>query len=116
MGEHLATMGDKLDAANRAKSNFLSSMSHELRTPLTAIIGYAELLEASAGRKLDGERLQQVQAISTAGWTLVKLVDAVLELSRLEHRDLRLATSSMDLMPLVEEALSARGPMPNACA
>lgn len=110
MGEHLATMGDKLDAANRAKSSFLSSMSHELRTPLTAIIGYAELLEASEGRKLDGERLQQVQAISTAGWTLVKLVDAVLELSRLEHRDLRLATSSMDLMPLIEEALGRARP------
>ncbi|RHZ92001.1 ATPase [Cereibacter sphaeroides] len=110
VGEHLATMGDKLDAANRAKSNFLSSMSHELRTPLTAIIGYAELLETSEGRKLDGERLQQVQAISTAGWNLVKLVDAVLELSRLEHRDLRLATSSMDLMPLIEEALSRARP------
>ncbi|MGP3698155.1 sensor histidine kinase [Rhodobacter sp. NSM] len=104
VGEHLATMGDKLDAANRAKSNFLSAMSHELRTPLTAIIGYAELLEASEGRKIEGDRIQQVRAISSSGWNLVKLVDAVLELSRLEHKDLRLATSSMDLMPLVREA------------
>lgn len=110
VGEHLATMGDKLDAANRAKSNFLSAMSHELRTPLTAIIGYAELLEASEGRKLEGERMNHVRAISSSGWSLVKLVDAVLELSRLDHKDLRLSTRSLDLAPLVREACERARP------
>ncbi|WP_096787324.1 sensor histidine kinase [Rhodobacter sp. CZR27] len=110
VGEHLTTMGDKLDAANRAKSNFLSAMSHELRTPLTSIIGYAELLEISEGRKLEGERMKHVQAISTAGWNLVRLVDAVLELSRLERQDQRLSTSSMDVLPLVQGACDRARP------
>ena len=104
VGEHLVTMGAKLDAANQAKSNFLSAMSHELRTPLTSVIGYSELLEVAEGKSLDGERMKQVRAISRAGWNLLRLVDAVLDLSRLERQNVRISTSSMDLMSIVASA------------
>ncbi len=110
VGEHLVTMGEKLEAANLAKANFLSAMSHELRTPLTSIIGYADLLEGSEGKTLDGVRMEQVRAISAAGWNLVRLVDMVLDLSRLERQDLRLTARPIDVMTLVEEALEAQKP------
>ena len=106
VGEHLVTMGAKLDAANQAKSAFLSAMSHELRTPLMSIIGYAELLETAEGKKLEAERIGQVRAISEAGWTLLRLVDAVLELSRLDRQNLTLSASSMQLLPLAEAAVA----------
>ncbi|SOB99574.1 Cache sensor signal transduction histidine kinase [Rhodobacter sp. JA431] len=110
VAEHLVKMGDKLDAVNRAKSDFLSAMSHELRTPLTAIIGYADLLEGSAGQRLDGARLAQVKAISKAGWTLVRLVEMVLDLSRLERQDMQLKAEPIDVLPLVETALQVMAP------
>ncbi|PYF09639.1 Cache sensor signal transduction histidine kinase [Rhodobacter viridis] len=110
VGEHLVRMGDKIDAANRTKANFLSAMSHELRTPLNAIIGYADLLEGSEGMRLDGERLAQVRGISTAGWDLVRLVDVVLDLSRIEQQDLRLAAEPLDLPALLAETLEAHRP------
>lgn len=108
VGEHLVTMGDKLEAANRTKANFLSAMSHELRTPLNAIIGYADLLEGSEGERLDGARLAQVRAIAAAGWDLVRLVDVVLDLSRIERQDLRQTAEPLALVPLLEAALESQ--------
>ncbi|ETD87438.1 ATPase [Rhodobacter capsulatus B6] len=110
VGEHLVRMGDKIDAANRAKAAFLSAMSHELRTPLNAIIGYADLLEGSEGERLEGARLDQLRAITAAGWDLVRLVDVVLDLSRIEGQDLALAHEPLALRPLLEEALESQRP------
>lgn len=104
VGDHLTHMGAKLDAANQAKSNFLSAMSHELRTPLTAIIGYANLLEMAEGQPLDAERMRQVRAIASSGWHLVQLVDAVLDLSRIERSDFQLAVQPLDMVSLVQIA------------
>lgn len=105
VGEHLVRMGAKIDAANRAKATFLSAMSHELRTPLNAIIGYADLLEGCAGERLEGVRLDQLRAISAAGWDLVRLVDVVLDLSRIERQELAPVREPLALRPLLEEAL-----------
>ena len=107
VGEHLVTMGDKLDAANRTKANFLSAMSHELRTPLNAIIGNADLLEGSEGMVLDGARLDQVRAITAAGWDLVRLVDVVLDLSRIEQQEVGLKADPVALEPLLHEVIEA---------
>ncbi|SDE35926.1 sensor histidine kinase [Rhodobacter capsulatus] len=107
VGEHLVRMGDKIDAANRAKANFLSAMSHELRTPLNAIIGHADLLEGCEGERLEGARLEQLRAITAAGWDLVRLVDVVLDLSRIERQDLALSNEPLALRPLLEEALES---------
>jgi len=110
VGEHLVTMGDKIDAANRSKANFLASMSHEVRTPLNAIIGHADLLEGSEGMRIDGARLQQVQEISAAGWSLVRLIDAVLDLSGLERQEVQTDAAPSDLGALLTEALETIGP------
>ncbi|MFN8239965.1 MAG: PAS domain S-box protein [Bacteroidales bacterium] len=72
---------EQLDAANRAKSDFLSSMSHEMRTPMNAILGYSELL----GRRVDDQTsLSFIQSIRASGRTLLHLINDILDLSKIE--------------------------------
>jgi signal transduction histidine kinase len=72
------------DSANTAKSEFLATMSHELRTPLNAVIGYSELLEddLSAAGRADGAH--DASRIRVAGRHLLSLINAVLDLSKIE--------------------------------
>lgn len=113
VGDHLVSMGVKLDAANRAKANFLSAMSHELRTPLNAIIGFSDLLELSEGERLDAERMKQVKAISRAGWHLLQLVEGVIDLSRIEQDEITLSVEPLDPMPIL---IAAQKPVLPAAA
>ena len=69
------------EAANRAKSEFLSRMSHELRTPLNAILGFAQLLEMGAPTP---RQRQQVEQILKGGRHLLGLINEVLDLARIE--------------------------------
>ena len=110
VGDHLVTMGAKLQTANRAKSNFLSAMSHELRTPLNAILGFSELLGSARGQTLDGDNLRQVKAISTAGWQLLQLVEGVIELSRIEQGEVREHLVALDVLPVARQAVEAARP------
>ncbi len=69
------------EASNRTKSSFLANMGHEIRTPLNAIIGYSELLELNA----DSPRVKkEAHSILTAGNALLKLINDILDLSRIE--------------------------------
>lgn len=105
VGDHLVTMGEKLQAANRAKSNFLSAMSHELRTPLNAILGFSELLSGSKGQTIEGERARQVEAIHSAGWHLLQLVEGVIELSRIEQGEVQQSLRAVDILPVARQAV-----------
>ena len=110
VGDYLVTMGNNLQAANRAKSNFLSAMSHELRTPLNAILGFSELLGGAKGQTLDGDNLRQVRAISTAGWQLLQLVEGVIDLSRIEQDEVKEHLVPLDILPVAHQALAAARP------
>lgn len=110
VGDHLVTMGTRLQAANRAKSNFLSAMSHELRTPLNAILGFSELLSEAKGERLDAANMRQVEAISSAGWQLLQLVEGVMELSRIEQGDMQTALVATDILTVAHQALDAARP------
>jgi signal transduction histidine kinase len=94
-------------AAYRAKSEFLSSLSHELRTPLNAMIGYAELIATgvSPPNSLSGH----AQAISEAGRHMLILVNDILEFSRLEAGEVRLAWHPVALPRLLDESLRMVG-------
>jgi two-component system sensor histidine kinase RpfC len=69
------------EEANRAKTAFLASVSHELRTPLNAIIGLGDLLR---GQISDPEQRHMVQTIANAGRSLLKLINSILDFSRIE--------------------------------
>jgi signal transduction histidine kinase len=68
------------EAANRAKTKFLSSMSHELRTPLNSILGYGQLLHM--GNKLDAHDTEHLNAILSGGRHLLNLVNDLLQITR----------------------------------
>lgn len=95
LGDHLVTMGAKLDTANRAKSNFLSAMSHELRTPLNAVIGLSELLREDLPAD---QRTKMARAIHTAGQHLLALVEGVMDLSRIEKNEVRPDLTEVDVL------------------
>ncbi|MCD6073231.1 MAG: multi-sensor hybrid histidine kinase [Rhodospirillales bacterium] len=100
--EHARIMAD---AANQAKSTFLSSMSHELRTPMNAILGFAQLLERGA-RLPDPERQRQyARHVLNAGNYLLELIDQVLELSKIEAGKLSLVYESVELPDVIAHSL-----------
>ncbi len=79
--ELLRAARDAAEAANRAKSAFLSNMSHELRTPLNAIMGMTYLLQTS---RLDPEQLEQLEAVQSASSQLLGLIDDILNYTSMD--------------------------------
>lgn len=72
------------ESANRAKSTFLANMSHELRTPLNAILGFGQLLQMQRQEKLSPKQFDMVGNILTGGQQLLRLVNDILDLSKIE--------------------------------
>ncbi|MBP2315692.1 ATP-binding protein [Azospirillum soli] len=98
------------ERANRAKSEFLSGMSHELRTPLNAILGFAQLLERSAGTGLPPKQADYVRIILNAGQHLLALIEDVLDLARIEAGRVTLTIEDIPLRDIVLEALDIVAP------
>jgi PAS domain S-box-containing protein len=94
-----------LEAADRAKTEFLSRMSHELRTPLNAVLGFAQLLRLDAARPPTIEQLGRIQHIENAGAHLLALVNDVLDLSRVESGQMRVSMEAVDLHDALADSL-----------
>ena len=92
--------------SNRLKSQFLANMSHELRTPLNAVIGFSELLTVGA-IPLDSPRYSAaLRHISTSGHHLLRMINDVLDLSKIEAGKLDFWPEALDLPSLVDEVMS----------
>jgi PAS domain S-box-containing protein len=85
------------EVANRTKSEFLANMSHELRTPLNSIIGFSDLLHEQAYGTMSEKQLKAVGNISKSGRHLLRLINDVLDLSKVEAGKLELNYKVFDL-------------------
>lgn len=107
----LAVARDAAEEANRAKSAFLANMSHELRTPLNIIIGFSEMLsEEAADAGLVGFK-EDTQKIRNAALHLLGLVNAVLDLAKIEAGRMELTLDDFDLTRAMQDTMSAIEPL-----
>lgn len=93
------------EAANRAKSVFLSNMSHELRTPLNAILGFAELMEHD--ENIPQAQKRNLNTINRSGRHLLTLINDILDLSKIEAGRLTMQIQVGDLRELIETIVEA---------
>jgi len=99
------------ESANQAKSTFLANMSHELRTPLNAIIGYSEMLQEQAEDEGNLEYLPDLKKIHTAGHHLLSLINAVLDLSKIEAGKTTLFLEDFSVKKAVEDVIALTQPL-----
>ena len=90
---------EKAESANQAKSLFLANMSHELRTPLNAILGFSQLLQQDLS--LNKEQSGYLNTITQSGEHLLSLINDVLEISKIEIKQIKLNIHTFDLHKLV---------------
>jgi signal transduction histidine kinase len=93
---------ERAEAADRAKSEFLSVMSHEIRTPLNAVLGFGEILKDSP---LTPEQQKWVTTICTSGEALLALIEDILDFSQIEAGRLVLRAEPVSLPSLLEATL-----------
>jgi PAS domain S-box-containing protein len=91
------------EAGSAAKSEFLSSMSHELRTPLNAILGFAQLLQRDRREPLSARHRERVDQILKGGEHLLRLIDDILDLSRIEAGGVSISTEPVSVPDVIEE-------------
>jgi CheY-like chemotaxis protein/nitrogen-specific signal transduction histidine kinase len=99
------------EEANRAKGLFLASMSHELRTPLNSIIGYSEIIEEDAAAAGQQQTVSDLKKIQLAARHLLRLINDVLDFSKLEAGKASLFVEKFDLRPMVRDAIETIRPL-----
>jgi signal transduction histidine kinase len=95
--------GRRLNEANRLKSEFLANMSHELRSPLNAVIGFAELMFKGKVGPLSERHREYLGDILSSSRHLLQLLNGVLDVARVDARQLELRPESVNLPKLVSE-------------
>ena len=91
----------RVTEAARAKEAFLATMSHEIRTPLNGVLGMTSLLADSG---LNNEQHDYIRLIRASGDTLLRLIDDVLDFSKIESGHMTLESVPVEIVPMVEDA------------
>lgn len=111
--EALKTSYDELKQLDQLKSTFLATVSHELRTPLTSIIGYTEMLEGGAAGALNEGQSEFLETIRGKADQLLGLISSLLDLGRLEAKNLELLNEAVDPRTLLSDIGSTIVPNAN---
>ncbi len=110
----LAMQNDQLVEADKLKDEFVALISHDLRTPLTSIIGYVELSLEDIAPPLDDERRGYLQIVSRSSERLLRLVDDLLFVARLQAGRLILERTDLDLCTIAAQAAQEARPRAEA--
>ena len=104
------------EAANRAKSEFLSRVSHELRTPLNAVLGFAQLMQLSTADPPSEQQQRRLALIREAGEHLLHMIGDLLDLTQFDAGRLRLEPTRVELSALLRECADMLRPQADAAA
>ncbi|CAK0757715.1 Histidine kinase [Azospirillaceae bacterium] len=101
--EEIIHKAEQLEAASRYKSEFLANMSHELRTPLNSIILLSKMLAVNDDRRLNEEDTKRASIILQAGEELLRLINDILDLSKIEAGRMEIVTQELEIEVLIHE-------------
>lgn len=105
--EKLEATNKRLDAANRAKSEFLAHMSHELRTPLNSVIGFSDMMRSETMGRLGNQTyLSYAGYIHNSASYLLDMINDILDISKIEAGELHIEDTPVNLVDLIEESLT----------
>ena len=98
---------EQAEYANRTKTEFLANMSHELRTPLNAIIGFSDMMTSEIFGAIEVPQYREyVGAISESGNHLLKFINDILDISKIEASSVTLSDDKIDLGHVIKAALT----------
>jgi signal transduction histidine kinase len=100
----LETLNSQLGRASQAKSDFLANMSHELRTPMNAILGFTEMLLDDVYGEVPAEVRSPLEDVQACGRQLLRLINDVLDLSKIEAGRMELSLTDYSVAEVVETA------------
>jgi PAS domain S-box-containing protein len=106
----------QLEIANRHKSEFLANMSHELRTPLNAIIGFTRIVMRRSREQLEPKQYENLEKILSSGQHLLQLINAILDLSKVEAGRVEVNAAEVALAPVLEQCVKTVEPLVKAPA
>jgi PAS domain S-box-containing protein len=109
--EALVTAKEEAERSNRFKDQFLSTMSHELRTPLNAVVGFSDLLSEEHYGPLNDRQMRYVNHIRAGGKHLLRLINDILDLSRIEAGRLQLAIENVPVRQSLVEVIDTMRPL-----
>jgi len=104
--DELAEANVRIKEADRLKSEFLANMSHELRTPLNAVIGFSEILESNDFGGLNAKQERYVGNILSSGRHLLRLINDILDLSKVEAGKMDLQLQEFSLETTIEDVVN----------
>lgn len=108
--EQIHLLNAEIQAASAAKSQFLANMSHEFRTPLNAIIGFTEVMQDGLAGPLSEEQAEYLSDIHNAGQLLLRLINDVLDIAKIEAGRLELYYETFPIAHAIRDAMTTLRP------
>ena len=105
--DELVRLKEKAEQSDRLKSAFLANMSHEIRTPLNAIIGFSNLVNETSDKE---EREEYINIINTNNDLLLRLINDIIDLSKIESGTMAFTFTDFDVNPIIETLISTMAP------